>query len=200
MTEIRLAALHPADIDAVVALHQAAFPSFFLSQLGTPFLRNFYAGFLTDPTSVTTVARANGRVVGAVVGTTAPGGFFRRLLGRRLLGFALASAQAVLRDPRRTLRLLRAVTYRGEAGERVSGALLSSICVDPLSEGRGIGRRLLTEWCTTARDLGATRAYLTTDAVDNSAVNAFYERSGWTLTASFETPEHRAMNRYEKEL
>lgn len=196
-----LAALHPADVDAVVRLHRKAFPSFFLSTLGPGFLTQFYKGFLTDPTAVTVVARDEaGRVVGSVVGTTEPAGFFRRLLGRRFAGFAMASARAILAEPARARRLLRGLTYRGEAGDRVDGALLSSICVDPDLQGGGVGRQLIEQWCDTALSRGARRAFLTTDAEDNEGVNAFYVRRGWTLASSFATPEGRKMNRYEKEL
>lgn len=193
--------LHPADVEAMVRLHRQAFPSFFLSELGPAFLTQFYRGFLTDPTSVTAVARDDhGRVVGGVVGTTAPAGFFRRLLVRRLPGFALASAQAAVADPRRIPRLLRGVTCRGEADAKIDGALLSSICVDPVAQGSGVGRQIIDRWCAEARSRGAHRAFLTTDADDNDAVNDFYNRAGWQHTHTFTTPEGRRMNRYEKEL
>ncbi|MEL4506379.1 GNAT family N-acetyltransferase [Luteococcus sp. H138] len=195
------AALHAADIEQIVALHRRAFPDFFLSQLGPNFLTQFYKGFLTDPTSVTVVAHGDdGRVLGAVVGTTQPSGFFSRLLKRRLPGFLLASAQAAIQDPKRAPRLARGVLYRGEAGERVEGALLSSICVDPATQGAGVGRILLDAWEAAARLRGAKHAFLTTDANDNDATNGFYLRNGWTLTKEFSTPEGRAMNRYEKDL
>ncbi|MEL4359214.1 MULTISPECIES: GNAT family N-acetyltransferase [unclassified Luteococcus] len=195
------AALHPADIESVVELHRRAFPDFFLSQLGPNFLAQFYKGFLTDPTAVTVVAHDEaGKVLGAVVGTTQPAGFFSRLLKRRLLGFVGASAQAAAQDPKRIPRLARGVLYRGEAGERVEGALLSSICVDPATQGSGVGKLLIEAWCAEARMRGAQRAFLTTDAADNEATNGFYQRNGWTLTKEFSTPEGRAMNRYEKEL
>lgn len=198
---ITIAPLHPADVPQLVALHRRAFPSFFLSELGPAFLTEFYRGFLTDPTSVTAVARDDrGDVVGGVVGTTSPAGFFARLLRRRLVGFALASGGAAMSDPRRTPRLVRGIGYRGGAGGAVAGALLSSICVDPGQQGQGLGQRLVSAWCETARSRGARRAFLTTDAVDNDATNAFYARAGWGLAEGFTTPEGRAMNRYEKEL
>lgn len=198
---ISIAPLHPADVDQLVDLHRRAFPKFFLSQLGPAFLTQFYRGFLTDPTSITAVARDDsGRVVGGVVGTTSPAGFFGRLLRRRMAGFVLASAQAAIADPRRTPRLLRGVAYRGQAGIAVDGALLSSICVDPALQGHGVGRTLITAWSHTARSRGADLAFLTTDAHDNDATNAFYLQSGWRCADTFTTAEGRMMNRYEKEL
>lgn len=193
--------LNAADIDDAAQLHERAFPTFFLSSLGQPFLRQFYRGFLADPSAVTVVAREDsGAVLGTVVGTTQPDGYFSRLLRRRLVGFVGASIRAVLRTPTAVPRLMRAVRYRGVAGERVEGALLSSICVSPDAQGSGIGRRLVAAWEQRALELGACTAYLTTDAVDNESVNAFYRRCGWQVRSSYTTAEGRRMNLYTKDL
>lgn len=186
------------DVSAAAKLHRRAFPSFFLSTLGEPFLEEFYRGFLDDSTAVTAVARGKtGALQGVVVGTVQPAGFFGRLLRRRWLGFALASVRAVARRPSVVPRLVGAIRYRGEAGGYSDGALLSSICVDPDVQGEGIGRRLMTEWVSRARSYGAPRAYLTTDSDDNDSVNHFYRALGWSLSAQFVTNEGRRMNRYQ---
>ncbi len=200
MTGTVLGPLRARDVDELAGLHRAAFPDFFLSRLGRPFLVQFYAGFLDDESAVTVVARTQeGTVIGAAVGSTQPAGFFRRLLRRRWRQFGLASARYVLRSPASAPRLLRAVRYRGGGDER-AGALLSSICVLPGQRQLGVGARLLAEWAGAAERAGADRAFLTTDAQDNDAVNRFYQRHGWTMTATFRTPEGRAMNRYTTEL
>lgn len=198
MIDYRLTA---ADAQPLAALHRRAFPGFFLSRLGEPFLRQFYLGFVDDETAVTVVARdERGQPFGVAVGTTHPVGFFSRLLRRRLVGFALASAAAVLRDPRTAPRLLSAVRYRGDAAPGCEGALLSSICVDPARSGGGRGSTLLSEWRRQAQIMGAERAFLTTDAEGNEAVNRFYERDGWILHDQFTTAQGRPMNRYVREL
>lgn len=191
--------LDAADVNVLAALHRKAFPGFFLSSLGEPFLREFYRGFLLDPTAITVVLRDfDGAVLGCAVGTTEPSGFFTRLLRRRWLGFARASVGAILRQPTVSLRLVRAMAYRG--GE-ASGcdALLSSICVAPEMRG-GSGSLVLFAWEQQAATLGARSAYLTTDAEQNELVNRFYRGRGWSLEATFVTPEGRRMNRYTKEL
>lgn len=192
-----LRTIHPADAAALAVLHRDAFPDFFLSSLGTAFLRQFYLGFADDPSSISTVAvLPNGEIVGSVVGTREPAGFFSRLLKRRLLPFAAISVRESLRRPRIIPRLLRAVTYRGDAGSPIDGALLSSICVRSDQQGKGTGSALMEQWVRSAEQAGVERAYLTTDADDNDPVNAFYRRLGWTLNDKYSTPEGRAMNRY----
>jgi GNAT superfamily N-acetyltransferase len=202
MTDLRISPLSSADdADELAHLHRAAFPTFFLSSLGVPFLRQFYAGFADDPSAVALVARdPSGRAVGVVVGTVEPAGYFSRLLRSRLMGFALASALAVVRHPRAASRLARAVAYRGPESAPTEGALLSSICVSPAARGTGTGRLLLARWERTVADRGVGAGYLTTDAEANEAVNAFYRTAGWHLEDTFLTREGRPMNRYSKQL
>lgn len=193
--------LHRDEIDTVAALHIKSFPDFFLSKLGLPFLKQFYAGFLDDPTAVTVVERdPEGRPMGVAVGCTEPQGFFRRLLKNRWLGFVGASAAFGLREPWAIPRLIRAVKYRGDSQATETGALLSSICVDPGSQGTGTGKRLLCAWTSYAKAQGAQRAFLTTDAQNNDEVRAFYERQGWSVYDTHTTREGRYMVRYSIDL
>ena len=189
--------LAPGDVAPAASLHRRAFPTFFLTSLGEPFLAEFYRGFLGDATAVTVAAHdERGQLRGLAVGSVEPAGFFRRLLLRRWPGLLLASARAVLASPRVAPRLLQAVSYRGNAAPGEHGALLSSICVDPDLHGHGIGRELLTAWKTEAALGGANRAFLTTDADNNARTLRFYESCGWSPEASFETTEGRRMQRY----
>ena len=203
MTDQRTPALRNEDVSALAALHVEAFPGFFLSQLGEAFLREFYRAFADDPSGIAVVSRSpSGNPVGAAVGTVEPAGFYRRLLRRRFLPLAIASAGAVVRHPSTVARLVRGATYRGGIGEDPTppGALLSSICTAPQARGTGIGRALLTQWESAARSAGSVEAHLSTDAVDNEAVNNFYKRAGWTRTRGYRTREGRQMNLYTKDL
>lgn len=203
MSDLLTGPVRATDASALARLHRESFPGFFLSQLGEPFLREFYLGFVDDPSAISVVARdATGHPVGAVVGTVEPQGFYKRLLRRRLLGLGLASARAAVRRPRSIGRLLRGASYRGEAGEAGTpeGALLSSICTEPRLQGTGVGRRLVAEWEQAATAKGATSAHLSTDAMANEGANAFYHQCGWRLDTEYMTREGRRMNLYTKEL
>lgn len=189
--------LELADVRSAARLHAEAFPGFFLSALGPAFLREFYRGFVTDAAAVTVVALDGvGNIVGVVVGSTQPGGFFKRLVRKQFLGFIVASVLAVVRHPRSLPRLLKAVLYRGDVPVDVSGALLSSICVSPNAQNAGVGSVLIHAWTDALRERGLTRAYLTTDRVDNDAANQFYVRAGWVCQAEYTTREGREMNCY----
>ncbi len=197
---VSYAALSPADVATLARVHRAGFPGFFLSSLGAPFLRQLYAGYASDPSALTVVARAHGRPIAAVLGTSEPAGFYGRLLRRRLTGFAIAGLRGAVRHPRAVPRLVRALRYRGDAPADRPGALLSSIVVDPPWAGAGIGGELMRRWLDLAAERGVTRAYLTTDRDDNAGVHAFYAAHGWAVDAEFATPEGRAMTRYAIDL
>lgn len=197
---VTLGALALPDVRPLARLHRQAFPGFFLSTLGEPFLVQFYKGFLADDTAVTVVARGpDGSVLGAAVGTTEPAGFFARLIRNRWPGFLLASVRAVAVNPSTALRLLRAVRYRGDVPAD-AGALLSSICVDPAHQGTGLGQQLVGAWTNGVASRGAEAASLTTDADNNAAVNRFYQAQGWVLAGRYTTREGRSMNRYSLSL
>ena len=190
-------ALGAGHIEAVVRLHLQGFPNFFLSFLGPRFLREFYCSFLADPVGVGLVVRDSaGQVIGAVVGSIDPRGYFTRLLKRRWWAFCLASISAVVFHPSCVPRLVRAVFYRGESPSGPTRALLSSIVVLPVAQGRGVGKVLLHGWVEEARRRGAPGCYLTTDAEGNEAVNSFYQKIGWRLESSYSSREGRRMNRY----
>lgn len=185
------------DVEAAVRIHLEGFPSFFLSFLGSRFLREFYRSFLADPVGMALVAcDPAGEVLGVVVGCMDPRGYFTRLLRRRWWSFCLASLGAVARRPSCVPRLFRAVRYRGEAPSGPVRALLSSIVVSPAAQGRGVGKLLIRAWVEEGRRRGASGCYLTTDADGNEAVNSFYQKTGWVLESSYVTREGRRMNRY----
>ncbi|NYH82963.1 GNAT family N-acetyltransferase [Actinopolymorpha cephalotaxi] len=189
--------LRSEDVAAAASLHARSFARFFLTSLGERFLREFYRAFVEDPAAVTVVARdPAGGLVGVVVGTVVPDQFFRRMLCRQLGPLMVASLLAGFRHPRAVVRLLRGLGYRGGVPIRARGALLSSICVDPVVEASGVGRRLLEAWWSAVQARGVTDAYLTTDAEGNNRVNRFYQRAGWNLLGSYRVAGGRRMNCY----
>jgi ribosomal protein S18 acetylase RimI-like enzyme len=190
-------ALTAGDVPQCADLHCAAFPGFFLSTLGPPFLRQLYRGYVDDPAAVTVVAvGTDNRVLGVVVGTTTPSGFFRRLLIRRWYGFALASLRLVLRRPSVAPRLGRALFYRGLPDRRDEGALLSSICVAPEVQGSPVARLLISRWVHQLPGRGVTVAHLSTDRDGNDKANRFYAQAGWILGDTYTTTQGREMNVY----
>ena len=184
-----------SDLQAIVAVHEAAFAGFFLTQLGRGFLRQLYRSFIVEPDGICRVAEAQltpggKEVIGFVAGSSKPEQFFRNLLFRRGLLFALTAVPGLLRHPLKVLpRLLSALSYRGERPPTVQGgALLSSLGVHPNAARSGFGRALVDAFCEDAARLG--------DEQGNEAAKRFYERAGFRVLDMQARGDGRVMNTY----
>jgi len=93
-----------ADLPQVIEVHLMAFPGFFLTRMGRPFLALLYRGFMQSASGVFLVAcnddEAAAPIVGFVAGTLQPQSFFRRLLSSQWFRFGLVSLWPLLRQPR----------------------------------------------------------------------------------------------------
>lgn len=200
MTDVTIRVALPRDLEMVTDVHVRSFPNFFLSALGPRFLRLLYEEILRSETGVLVVADDGSGVVGLAAGTTTQSGFYRALLRRRLIAFALAAAPAALRRPVIVPRLFRALRRPAESASAAAPACLMSLAVHPRAEGQGIGARLVTAFCEELRSRGADGVCLTTDAAGNDPVNRFYQRQGFRATRSITTPEGRVLNEYVRKL
>ncbi len=197
MSEFRLRHADSTDIDSIAKVHEAAFPEFFMTRMGPGFLRAYYRLVLNYPGGLLLVCGQESEVEGFVAGFVNPARFYAYLSrGRHRIFWP--SLMAILRRP----LLLPRVLYNRK---RVASAIvqdepgsceLSSIGVLPGSAGRGHGRRLIDGFCAEARRRGCMRIVLTTDSLQNDAVNAFYLRSEFTLERSFTSGGKRLMNEY----
>lgn len=191
-----------ADLEHMVAVHMAAFPGFFLTQLGAAFLHELYRGFIRDPKGICLVAERHDEVLGFLAGTNDPEGFFFCMLRRRWWRFSLASVPVLWRAPLSVgRRLISAIWYRGDRPESVlNGALLSSIAVRPDLAGSGVGRALVAAFFEVVQGVGGEYVYLVTDRDGNDATNKFYEKMGFEVESSFQKRPGRWMSRYIKHL
>jgi GNAT superfamily N-acetyltransferase len=194
---LRLAVVGAEEIEAAVAIHLRAFPTFFLSVLGPRFLGCLYSEIVADSSGIAWGCFHDGQMVGLVAGTSEPTNFYRRLLARRWWRFGLAALAPTLRRPSIIPRLLNAFRKPGEVRRLSRYGELMSIAVCPKAQGMGIGRLLVGVFLLECRRRGLEGVSLTTDAVENDSVNEFYRRMGFSLGRSFATAQGRPMNEYE---
>jgi len=190
------------DIELVVRVHCDAFSGFFLTSLGSWFLRELYSGFESHPNGIFLVAVDKEKIIGFVVGTSSPKTFFSDIRKCRGVYFFIKAMPAVIRNPVTVLRkLLGALFYRGDAPVEIEGgALISSIGVLPESSGKGCGAKLMYAFEQLATSQGAKFIYLTTDKHGNEKVNAFYKVCGYQVESCFIQSRGREMYRYMKKL
>jgi len=199
---IRVASV--GEIGAIAAVHRAAFRSFFLTQLGPAFLRAYYETVLEYPGGILLAAVQDESIIGFSAGFIDPPGFYS-LLRKKRLRMGLAALPWLITHP---ADLARAISNykltleesRETDSEISQAAELSSIAVGPSSQGTGAGKQLLAAFVDAARESGAARVTLTTDAAGNDATNRFYVRAGFTLARVIRRPYGRILNEYEFDL
>ena len=130
-------------ISTIAELHKHAFPDFFLTQLGIPFLRTLYFCYTEDSESGIIVAEDSGQIKGFIAYSKDYPRFYNQLIKKHLFRFAFCSLGAAIRHPSFIKRLLRAFNKSHEVKKEEAYIELASICVDPKEEGKGIGTRLI---------------------------------------------------------
>ena len=177
-------------------LHMSAFPNFFLTQLGLPFLRTLYRGYMEDENSGMLVAEINGKLVGFLAYSNEYSRFYKGLLKRHLIRFAFCSMLVAIRHPSFIKRLLGAFKKSDEVKKKEAYVELASICVNPRIESKGVGSKLINKLKEITDFSEYEYINLETDACDNDAVNQFYIKNGFQLARSYMTTEGRKMNEY----
>ena len=197
LTEIKeLETANPEIIQLISELHKKAFPSFFLTQLGIPFLKTLYEGYAEDNNSGIITAEENGKLVGFIAYSSDYPEFYKGLIKNHLLKFALCSFGVAVRHPSFIKRIFGAFKKSESVKKEDKYVELASICVDPESESKGLGTELIG-YLKSIVDFD-TYSYinLETDADNNDRVNRFYEKNGFVLSRQYETPQGRKMNEY----
>ena len=183
-------------IKSIAELHKSAFTAFFLTQLGIPFLRTLYTGYMEDKNSGIIVAEDNGKLVGFIAYSNDYPRFYKGLIRNHLIKFAFCSAGAAIRHPSFIKRLFGAFKKSESVVKAEKYVELASICVDPGIKSHGVGSQLI-DYLKSVVDF-RTYAYinLETDADGNDGVNRFYVKNGFKLEREFTTAEGRRMNEY----
>src|SRR5512143_3790547 len=96
-------------IGEIVEVHVDAFPQFFMTQLGRPFLRQYYRCVEAYPLGILLTETSPSGCVGFVAGFVDPTGFYRELRRRRLR-LGVAALAGVVARPRRLVTAM--VNYR----------------------------------------------------------------------------------------
>ena len=169
-----------ADVGAVVDIHVAAFPGYFLTSLGPRFLALYYAQVVRARLGIGLVFARDGRVLGFAAGEFSPGRFYRELFFRRSLVFAFYALKAVAKKPSILLRMARQVVQRVEAPASDDVARLASLAVTPEEQEHGYGRVLVAAFIEHVRDRGG-KAVLLEARKENQTFVQFYEQMGFEV-------------------
>lgn len=189
------------DVDTIVEIHLDAFKGFFLTSLGSAFLKFYYTCFVKSSETVTMVAEEEGIVYGFSASTKVCKGFNSRLIKSNLFAFGMLSLKMLFSSPKSLIRLAKNLTKKGEGVEdNEDYAELYSIGVSKSAQGKGVGKKLLAASEEILKKEGVDRVSLTTDYYNNESAVGFYHSMGYETLYEFVTYPNRKMYRLIKTL
>lgn len=189
------------DITDIVAIHNKAFPDFFLTSLGDSFLNLYYKTVLKSPDGVLLIGKSDGNTTGFCAGTLLSAGFNTRLIKSNLIGYMGQGLKLLFTHPLRIWHLFKNMSKENaDAGDKGEYAELLSIGVDPTKQGGGVGKKMLVALEEEVAQRGGTKLSLTTDYNDNEKAIGFYHSLGYKEWYDFVTYPNRRMYRMIKEL
>lgn len=185
------------DLARIVEIHQESFANFFLTRLGSEFLRRYYSLVLDYHSGIILVSERQSALQGFACGFVNPADFYERMW-RAKLTFSVPVLSALVRQPHLIKKVLYGVRriHTNASAWPERSCELSSIAVAPEGTGNGFGKALIEAFLAQARSMSARCVFLTTDAEGNDAVNAFYRNVGFRHTRRFLQSEGRWMNEY----
>lgn len=196
--------IHPVrknEIDALVVIHTSAFPDFFLTQLGTRFLRLYYSSVLSHPEGILLGYYEETRLTGFCAATINSNGFNKRLIKFHFFAFVIETFMLLLTNikalKRLYLNLSKTDSTNTDKGEY---AELLSIGVDRGHQGKGIGKQLLMALEEEVKQRGGRKLSLTTDCHNNKQAVGFYRSMGYRVFYDFMAYPDREMYRLIKTL
>jgi ribosomal protein S18 acetylase RimI-like enzyme len=151
---------------------------------------------MLDSTGMGYVFSSDKKILGLCVGSTKVSGLYKRLLLKKWWRFGWAAVPAILQRPTILFHLLDVFSRTHKSQTIDHCGTIMSIAVHPTCQGQGIGKELARAFLIEAGNRGLKFVNLTTDAVNNDAVNTFYQSLGFELQNTYETREGRKMNYY----
>lgn len=189
------------DIEALITIHNHAFPYFFLTSLGNRFLSLYYDTVRKSEKGVLLGCYIEGRLVGFCAATLMSASFYSRLVKDNLLLYMLEALRLLFTRPKAVIRLYRNLTKKpASINDKGDYAELLSIGVDVDYQGEGVGRTLLCELEKVVESNGGHAISLTTDYDNNFKVQSFYSSLGYRIYYDFIAYPQRRMYRYIKDL
>lgn len=189
------------DIDAVVSIHEAAFPDFFLTTLGPNFLNLFYTSVMNHKEGILLVCENDERVIGFCAGTMLSFGFNSKLIKANLWAYMMESLKIMFTRPMSLIHLMKNMSKEeSNQGDDGQYAELLSIGVDPTVQRSGSGTAMLKTLEEEVKARGGKKLSLTTDFSDNEKAIGFYKSLGYEPWYDFVTHPNRRMYRLIKVL
>lgn len=189
------------EIFKVSTIHQQAFESFFLTQLGSSFLDLYYTALQNNSYGILLgLFDDNNNLLAFAASTQKAVGFHLQIIKENIAQFGVIGLKLFFTRPAALIRLLKNITKKSTPNDNGEYAELLSIGVATNQQRNGYGQQLILKTEEILRQKGCTRISLTTDSVDNLKAIAFYKNLGYRVLSKFITYPNREMLRLIKPL
>ncbi len=186
-------------INKIVNIHLATFKGFFLTFMGSGFLRQMYTAYTGHMQSDILIAVDDDEVVGFLAYSEHMSDLYKYMIKHQLIPFAWYSFCAFLRKPKVFMRLIRAFLKPSESQRNEKYVELASIGIHPDAKSKGIGSCLIDALKGEVDFDVFEYITLETDAINNEIANKFYVKNGFHIVREYETHEGRRMYEYRYE-
>ncbi|MDM8160295.1 GNAT family N-acetyltransferase [Labilibaculum sp. K2S] len=188
--------------EGLIDAHNQAFHDFFLTSLGSKFLKLYYSTVLKSSKGlVLCLQNEKGTVLGFAVGTAYSKGFHKNILLHNIFSYVWVLFIVCISRPKAIFRLLTNLNKGANNNEDLGDyAELLSIAVPPQYNGLGYGKLLLQAFEDELLNLKVKKSALTTDYFDNEGVIAFYKKMGYEIFYDFTSYPNRRMYKLIKNL
>lgn len=188
-------------VDRIVYIHKVAFKGFFLTSLGSDFLKTYYSSCLKNKSTIAIgIIDDHGHLLGFSVGTKKSSGYHKDVLLRNFFPLFFSLFNVFISNPIILLRLFLNLRKGSNKNDRGDYAELLSIAVLPQSEGSGIGKLMLEHFEKSVKDSGVCKITLTTDYYKNDPVIKFYQKNKYDVLNDFIAYPNRKMYKMIKNL
>lgn len=199
MIEVRK--ISKEDIVTVVQIHQDAFDGFFLTELGSDFLKLYYESVVENVRGILLGCYKDSQLVGFCAATTLSQGFNKKLVLDNITSFFCMALSLLFSKPDALIRLLKNFTKSNPSiNDKGLYAELLSIGVLSNAQGLGIGKLLLFQLEKELSQKNCKKLSLTTDYYKNEKAIGFYKSLGYEILYDFVAYPKRKMYRLVKKL
>lgn len=189
------------EVNFLVKIHEAAFPDFFLTQLGDVFLRFYYKSVLKHKQGVLIGAYKADELIGFCAATQLSKSFNLSLIINNFFQFSIVGVRLLFTNPKAIIRLFKNLTKSSsDNNDDGSYAEILSIGVDPKKQGGGLGKKLLKAVEEELEKNRIDKLSLTTDYYNNDNAINFYKSLEYKIMYVFETYPNRKMYRLIKNI
>ena len=177
---IKVRKMKQSDLDKVVSIHHQAFPDFFMTLMGSLFLKKYYLTVMEYKESIALVHLDNiNNLSGFAVGFIDPKLFYKFFM-QKFFRFLFPIAIGLILKPYLLKRILIGFFRVNNSKDQNSSKTLCELSsIGVAKKGSGIGKILLVEFINECFIKGSEALVLATDLNNNENVIAFYKSIGF---------------------